>query len=76
MRTLIRQAQGLVLLIGLHLLTAVASAQDTPAGRVVTTADWQLRLPVIGLIVVFTLLVTGVFFYYAARNLRRSTPRL
>ena len=61
-----------VFLIGMYLFTAVASAQDSPAGRTVTLADWQLRLPIIGVIVLLTLLITGLFFYFAARNIRRT----
>lgn len=74
MRTIMYHVLRCLFLISIFMVTAVAYAQDTPVGRTVTTADWQLRLPIIGLIVVFTLLVTGTFFYFAARKLRRTTP--
>ncbi len=76
MRSIIRRASSLIFLISLHLFVAVSYAQEAPAGRVVTLTDWGLRLPILGLIVLFTLVVTGVFFYFAVRNLQRTrTPQ-
>ncbi|MEQ8677676.1 MAG: hypothetical protein RLP44_18265 [Aggregatilineales bacterium] len=57
------------------MMTAVVEAQETPVGRAVTKDDWQDRLPVLGIIMVFTIIVTGTFFYYAIRNMRQSTAR-
>lgn len=57
------------------MMTAVVEAQDTPIGRAVTKSDWQDRLPALVIIMIFTLTVTGLFFYYAIRNLRQSAPR-
>ena len=54
------------------MMTSVAYAQETPVGRAVTRADWEDHFPVLAIIVIFTLTVTGIFFYLAIRNLRRA----
>ncbi len=62
----------LVLITGLLMLLPASMAAAAPMSQQATLADWQARIPVLMVIIVFVLAVDLAFIVPVMRKLRRS----